>query len=104
MTLVAAENNARTTRVKVRGSKIITIIKLVEEMQKAGDGSVALLNNEKSNVYKPIKILPDTGASQSLILMQALPFNKSSYSGDNVLIHGVNCEKFRSIPLCNLRL
>ena len=68
------------------------------------DGSVALLNNETSSVYKPVKILRDTGASQSLILTQALPFNKSSYSGENVLIRGVNCEKFRSIPLHNLRL
>ena len=38
------------------------------------------------------------------LLTQALPFNKSSYSGKNVLIRGVNCEKFRSIPLHNLRL
>ena len=68
------------------------------------DGSVALLNNETSSVYKPVKILRDTGASQSLILTQPLPFNKSSYSGENVLIRGVNCEKFRSIPLHNLRL
>ena len=68
------------------------------------DASVVLLNNEKSSVYKPIKILRDTGASQSLILTQALPFNKSSYSGENVLIRGVNCEKFRSISLHNLGL
>ena len=46
------------------------------------DGSVTLLNNEKSSVYKPIKILRYTGASQTLILTQALPFNKSSYSGE----------------------
>ncbi len=48
------------------------------------DGSVSLSNNQ-SNVYIPIKMLRDTGASQTLILMKTLP-----YSGKNVLIHDVN--------------
>ena len=68
------------------------------------DGSVALSNDENSSVYKQIKILRDTGASQSLILTQALPFCESSYSGENVLIRGVNCKKFCAIPLHNLKL
>ena len=52
------------------------------------DGSVVLSNEEKSSVYEPNKILHHTGASQSLILTQALRFGKSSYSGENVLIPG----------------
>ena len=34
----------------------------------------------------PIKILRDTGAPQSLILTNTLPFSTQSYSGKNVLM------------------
>jgi hypothetical protein len=67
------------------------------------DGSVSLSNNQ-SNVYVPIKMLRDTGASQSLILTKTLPFSESSYSGKNVLIRGVNSTDYCSIPLHNLKL
>ena len=39
----------------------------------------------------PIKILRDTGASQSLILVDILPFSKKTSSGTSVLIQGVEC-------------
>ena len=41
----------------------------------------------------PIKILRDTGASQSLILADILPFSEKTSSGTSVLIQGVvwNC-------------
>ena len=42
-------------------------------------GSVSLTNDESPDY--PIKILRDTGASQSLILTQTLPFSESFYSG-----------------------
>ena len=67
------------------------------------DGSVSL-SNDQSNVYLPIKILRDTGASQSLILTKTLPFYTNSYSGKNVFIRGVNSKDYRSIPLHNLKL
>ena len=67
------------------------------------DGSVSL-SDDQPNVYIPIKILRDTGASQSLVLTQALPFSESSYSGKNFLIRGVGSTDYRSIPLHNLRL
>ncbi len=67
------------------------------------DGSVSLSNNQ-SNVYIPIKMLRDTGASQSLILTKTLPFSESSYSGKNVLIRSVNSTDYCSIPLHNLKL
>ncbi|CAB4001498.1 Transposon Ty3-I Gag-Pol poly, partial [Paramuricea clavata] len=60
------------------------------------DGSVSL-SNDQSNVYLPIKILRDTGASQSLILTRTLPFSTNSYSGKNVLICGVNSKDYRSM-------
>ena len=39
----------------------------------------------------PIKILRDTGASQSLILADILPFSEKTSSGTSVLIQGVEC-------------
>ena len=39
----------------------------------------------------PIKILRDTGASQSLILADILPFSEKTSSGTCVLIQGVEC-------------
>ena len=38
-----------------------------------------------------IKILRDTGASQSLILADILPFSEKTSSGSSVLIRGVEC-------------
>ena len=51
----------------------------------------------------PIRILRDTGASQSLILADTLPFSEKSSSGTNVLIQGVECG-FVSVPLHNVCL
>ena len=51
----------------------------------------------------PIKILRDTGASQSLILADTLPFSEKSSSGTSVLIQGVECG-FVNVPLHNIYL
>ena len=51
----------------------------------------------------PIKILRDTGASQSLILADTLPFSEKTSSGTNVLIQGVECG-FVNVPLHNIYL
>ena len=40
----------------------------------------------------PSKILRDTGASQSLILADILPFSEKTSSGTSVLIQGVECK------------
>ena len=52
----------------------------------------------------PIRILRDTGASHSLLLVDVLPFSSSSYSGTNVLIMGVDSDDFVSVPLHNIHL
>ena len=39
----------------------------------------------------PIKVLGDTGASQSLILADTLPFSEKTSSWTSVLIQGVGC-------------
>ena len=52
----------------------------------------------------PIRILRDTGASHSLLLVDVLPFSSSSYSGKNVLIMGVDSDDFVSVPLHNVHL
>ena len=46
----------------------------------------------------PIKTLRDTGASQSLILADILPFSEKTSSGTSVLIPGVECGTV-NIPL-----
>ena len=51
----------------------------------------------------PNKILRDTGASQSLIMADILPFSKKTYSGTSVLIHGVECG-FINVPRHNIYL
>ena len=53
------------------------------------DGSVSL--NTDFAQSTPIKILRDTGASQSLILADTLPFSEKTSSGTSVLIQGVEC-------------
>ena len=39
---------------------------------------------------KPIRILRDTGSAQSILLQSTLPLFDSTYSGDNVLLKGVD--------------
>ena len=51
----------------------------------------------------PIKILRDTGASQSLILADILPFSEKLSSGTSVLIQGVECGTV-NIPLHHINL
>ena len=65
------------------------------------DGFV-LLNSDFAQ-SAPITILRDTGASQSLILADTLPFSEKTSSGTSVLIQGVECE-FVNVPLHNIYL
>ena len=51
----------------------------------------------------PIKILRDTGASQSLIFADVLPFSEKTSSGTSVLIQGVECGTI-NIPLHHINL
>ena len=50
-----------------------------------------------------ITILRDTGASQSLILADTLPFSEKTSSGTSVLFQGVECG-FVNVPLHNIYL
>ena len=63
------------------------------------DGFVSL--NSDFVQSAPITILRDTGASQSLILADALPFSEKTSSGTSVLIQGVECG-FVNVPLHNI--
>ena len=65
------------------------------------DGFVSL--NSDSVQSTPIKILRDTGASQSLILADTLPFSEKNSSGTSVLIQGVEFG-FVNVPLHNIYL
>ena len=65
------------------------------------DGSVSL--NSDFAQSTPIKILRFTGASQSLILADTLPFSEKTSSGTSVLIQGVECG-FINVLLHNIYL
>ena len=59
-------------------------------------GLISLIGDEDK--AKPVSILRDTGASQSLMLKDVLLLSEQSYTGSNVLIQGVKSEVI-SIPL-----
>ena len=65
------------------------------------DGFVSL--NSDFAQSTPITILRDTGASQSLIFADTLPFSEKTSSGTSVLIQGVECG-FVNVPLHNIYL
>ena len=65
------------------------------------DGSVSLNSDYAKST--PIKILRDTGASQSLILTDTLLFSEMTSSGTSVLIQVVECG-FVNVPLHNIYL
>ena len=65
------------------------------------DGFVSL--NSGFAQSTPITILRDTGASQSLILADKLPFSEKTSSGTSVPIQGVECG-FVNVPLHNIYL
>ena len=65
------------------------------------DGFVSLNSDYAQST--PMKILRDTGASQSLILADTLPFSEKTSSGTSVLIQGLECG-FVNVPLHNIYL
>ncbi|XP_013382959.1 uncharacterized protein LOC106153529 [Lingula anatina] len=65
------------------------------------DGYVSLENNPSD--MKPIKILRDTGASQSLLLEGVLPLDENSDTGEQVLAQGIECG-FLNVPLHQIHL
>ncbi|KAJ8032404.1 hypothetical protein HOLleu_25921 [Holothuria leucospilota] len=66
------------------------------------EGFVSLDGNSAHPPVK-IKILRDTGATQSLLLDGVLPLSDSTSTGANVLIQGVECG-FISVPLHKINL
>ncbi|KAJ8040186.1 hypothetical protein HOLleu_14412 [Holothuria leucospilota] len=68
----------------------------------ASEGFISLDGNSAHPPVK-IKILRDTGATQSLLLDGVLPLSDSTSTGANVLIKGVECG-FISVPLHKINL
>ena len=54
-------------------------------------------------LQKPIRVLRDTGASQSLILAEAIPLSEKLSSSKSVLIQGLECGLV-TIPLHQVNL
>ena len=65
------------------------------------EGTISLLHDK--TITKPIRILRDTGASQSLILAETIPLSEKSHSGKSVLIQGVECGLV-TVPLHQVNL
>ena len=65
------------------------------------EGTISLLHDK--SITKPIRILRDTGASQSLLLTDAIPLSEKSHSGKSVLIQGVECGLV-TVPLHQVNL
>ena len=93
------ENPILTRTSKESVSESNSIMEIYEPF--ISDGFVSL--NSDSAQSTPIKILRDTGASQSLILADTLPFSEKSSSATSVLIQGVECG-FVNVPLHNIYL
>jgi len=66
------------------------------------DGFVSLTSD--LSYATAVKILRDTGASQSLLLADTLPFSDKSAAGANVLIKGVESSNYTPVPLHNVYL
>ena len=64
------------------------------------DGFVSLVG---STDRRPIKILRDTGATESFVVESALPFSVQSNTGKNVLIRGIGMQTM-SVPLHRIAL
>ena len=60
------------------------------------EGCVSRSENDSDSV--PIKILRDTGATQSLMLQDALPVDSQSATGESILAQGIECS-FVTVPL-----
>ena len=61
------------------------------------EGSISLSSDMSDSTS--IKILRDTGASQSLLLSDTLLFSEESSVGASVLIRGINCSEYSPVPL-----
>ena len=61
------------------------------------DGFVSLTSDLSKAIA--VKILKDTGASQSLLLADALPFSEKSSAGVSVLIKNVDSSDYTPVPL-----
>lgn len=65
------------------------------------EGFVSLVGDD--NNVRPIRMLRDTGASQSLILEGVLPFSENTSTGASILVQGIECG-FVNVPLHKLNL
>ena len=87
------------TPVQAKVPETDSVIEIFEPF--LSDGFVSL--NSDFAQSTPITILRDTGASQSLILADTLPFSEKTSSGTSVLIQGVECG-FVNVPLHTIYL
>ena len=57
----------------------------------------------RTNIAEDVIILRDTGAAQSLLCSEVVTIPSESFTGDSVLVHGIE-GSFESVPLCEIEL
>ena len=78
--------------VEVTKSQPDSVMEIYEQFM--SDGMISLMGDSTKPI--PIKILRDTGASQSIVLADVLPFSEQTYC-TSVLLKGVECG-FMNVP------
>ena len=97
--IVSVNKASSVNPISAKTSETDSVMEIYEPF--LSDGFVSL--NSDSAQSTPIKILRNTGASQSLILADTLPLSEKTSSGTSVLIQGVECG-FGNVPLHNIYL
>ena len=85
--------------VEVKKSQPDSVMEIYEPF--ISEGTISFMDDSTKPIR--IKILRDTGASQSIILADVLPFSEKTYSGTSVLLQGVECG-FMNVSLHNIFL
>lgn len=67
------------------------------------DGFVSLPGESSERLKIPVKILRDTGASQSFILQDVLPLGDKTFTGDSILVRGFEMG-YVNVPLHEISL
>ena len=83
-------------KVKQEDERLIDFLPFISE------GTVAL-SEGKENLERPIRILRDTGSSLSVLLAGVLPLSEKTYTGQSVLLQGVEMGSIK-VPLHRVKL
>ena len=92
----------------IKSEEVIALVKKpnaerIKQRFKPFISDVFVAIKDEKEEWKPVKILRDTGASQTLLLQDALPLSEKSSTGASILIQGVGCNDV-NVPLHDIIL